>query len=84
MVLVGSGSAEASSWDAAAKGRERRSRVVAESHGSTDAGAGSEGCLWPRAGGTWGPRRLRAGWMHPIAAREDPGPTLRGVCLFVL
>lgn len=84
MVFIGSAFSEASSWDAAAKGREQRSRAVAKSHGSAAAGAGSGGCLWPRAEESWGPRRLGAGWMHPIPVREDPGRTLRGVCLFVL
>lgn len=84
MIFIGSVSGKASSGDTAAKGREQRGCAVARSCGSAAARADSEGCLWPRAGGCWGPWGLSAGWMHPIAAREDLGPTLHGVGLFVL
>lgn len=43
VVFIGSGSGEASSRDAAAKGREQRTRTVAESHGSAAASAGPFG-----------------------------------------
>lgn len=45
MLSIVSGCSKASSWDGVAKGREQRSREVAESRGSTAAGAGNWGCL---------------------------------------